>query len=122
MATKVQLQSLLMIAWPHFERAGAGDALDEKEAILVGCPTPDMMLAMDDFCRKSYNTVVSSSFSLKDLKSSALSKVLVRNYLGTIAAARSNLTYPNGILPNRDWDGKSTFDSVRLPDRHTKTS
>lgn len=78
-----------------------------------------MTSTIDDFYRVSYNAVVSSSFSLKDLKSSALANALIRNYLGTIAALRATLTYPNGILKNRDWDGRTTFDSIRLPDRQT---
>ncbi|HXN20144.1 MAG TPA: hypothetical protein VN875_17535 [Candidatus Binatus sp.] len=117
--TKVQLQVLADDRLGAFRARWAGEALARKQAILVGCPTPEMLSAMDDFYRMSYNSVVPASFSLKELKSHALSKVLVQNYLGTIAAVRANLTYPNGTLPNRDWDGKSTFDSVRLPDKQT---
>jgi hypothetical protein len=117
--TKAQLQTLADDRLAAFRARWAGEALVKKQAILIGCPTPEMTAAIDDFYRKLYNTVLSSSFSLKDLKSPALSNVLVRNYLGTIAAVRANLTYPNSILPNRDWDGKSTFDSIRLPDRQT---
>jgi len=84
-----------------------------------------MTAAIDDYYRKRFDTIVSPTFSMKDVKSAALSRALVRNYLAEMAAFRATLTYPAtlkypiGKLPNRDWDGKSIFDSVRLPDKQT---
>ncbi|TWB03843.1 hypothetical protein [Bradyrhizobium stylosanthis] len=95
------------------------EGLAIKQDILLRCPTPEMSEAIDDYYRKSYDTVVPQTFSLKDIKDTGLSSALVRQYLGAMAAERASLTYPSQKLPNRDWDGKSLFDSVQLPDRET---
>ncbi|WP_027568449.1 hypothetical protein [Bradyrhizobium sp. URHA0013] len=94
-------------------------ALTSKEAVLLRCPTPAMGVAMDDYYRKSYDNILPTTFSVRDIKNADFSRALVRNYLGAMAAYRATLTYPGQKLPNRDWDGKSLFDSVRLPDRET---
>jgi hypothetical protein len=116
---KLQLQTHADNRLAAFRGRWGKAALTSKEAILLRCPTPEMVVAMDDYYRKSYDTILPPTFSLKDVKSADFSRVLVRNYLGALAAYRANLTYSGRKLPNRDWDGKSFFDSVRLPDRET---
>jgi hypothetical protein len=116
-STRAQLQTFADRRLAAFRARWDGGALARKAAILINCPTADMTAAVDDFYRKGFYDVVPDTFSLRSLKSSAFATVLVRNYLGTIAAKRASLTYSIGTLPNRDWDGQSMFDSVRLPDR-----
>jgi hypothetical protein len=118
-ATKTQLQAHAGKRQAAFRARWAADALQQKEAILLGCPTPEMAEATDDYYRKSYDTILPATFSLKDVKNTALARALIRSYLGAFAAYRASLTYPSEKLPNRDWDGKSLFDSIRLPDRQT---
>jgi hypothetical protein len=117
--TKAKLQELADDRLSSFRARWSENALAQKEAILLRCPTPEMTAAIDDFYRGKYTTILSSSFSVRQLKSSALQKALARHYLGTMAALRATITYPNNLLPNRDWDGQSLFDSVRLPDAQT---
>jgi len=117
--TKAQLRTHADNRLAAFRARWAADALSKKEAILLRCPTLEMMTAIDDYYRKTYDTILPKTFSLKQIKNDAFSRVLVRNYLGAIAAYRATLTYPSVKLPNRDWDGKSPFDSTRLPDKQT---
>ena len=117
--TKDQLQRLADDRLAAFRARWSAGALAKKQEILLGCPTPEMAAATDDFYQKGYDAVVPATFSLGSLRSSSLRRALVDNYLGTIAASRAGLTYPSGKLPNRDWDGKSHFDSVSLPDQRT---
>lgn len=116
--TQAKLQKHADNRLAAFRARWAADALAKKQRILLECPTPAMTSAIDDYYRKAY-TVVPDTFSLKDVKNAALARALTRNYLGTLAALRAGLSYPDGNFPNRDWDGKSTFDSVRLPDKQT---
>lgn len=95
-------------------------ALAVKLTVLLDCPTPAMTAAIDDFYRKVYDTVVPPTFSLKDV-SAPFVGLLVRHYLGMIAARRASLTYPAGKVANLDWDGVSVFDSTRLSDERTAT-
>jgi len=118
-AIKAELRKLAADRLAAFRTRWAGEALAKKETILLGCPTVAMTTAIDDYYRKTYDTVVPMTFSLKNIKSVAFARALVRHYLGTIAANRATMTYPTGKLPNRDWDGASPFDSVRLPDKRT---
>jgi hypothetical protein len=117
--TKDQLQRLADERLAAFRARWSAGALAKKQEILLGCPTPEMAAAINDFYQKGYGTLAPASFSLESLKNSSLRRALVDNYLGTIAASRAGLTYPSGKLPNRDWDGKSYFDSVNLPDQRT---
>lgn len=114
---KQQLQTHADDRLAAFRARWGKEALTSKEAVLLRCPTPEMDVAIDDYYFKSYDTILPPSFSLKDVKNADLSRALVRNYLGAMAAYRATLTYPGQKIPNRDWDGKSYFDSVRLPDR-----
>jgi hypothetical protein len=116
---KAQLQSQADKRLTGFRGRWAADALAAKETILLDCPTPAAAAALDDYYRKSYNTVVPSTFSLATIKNPELKRALIRGYLGAVAAFRAGITYPDQKLPNRDWDGVSIFDSVRLPDRQT---
>jgi hypothetical protein len=94
-------------------------ALAEKERVLVNCPSAEMTAAVDDYYRKAYPTVVPPTFSLRDLPSLPLRLGLIRGYVSSFAALRDTITYPSGVLPNRDWDGTMLFDSIRLPDMQT---
>jgi hypothetical protein len=114
---KVQLRNLADRRLAAFRARWGRGALARKAAVLINCPSADMTAAIDDFYRKGFYDVVADTFSVTRLKSSAFAQTLVRNYLGTIAAKRATLTYSMGTLPNRDWDGKSLFDSIRLPDQ-----
>jgi hypothetical protein len=116
---KTQLQTHADNRQAAFRARWGAEALRQKETILLGCATPEMAAAIDDYYRKSYDTVLPTVFSLKDIKSAALARALIRSYLGALAAYRASLTYPSEKLHNRDWDGKSFFDSIRLPDRQT---
>jgi hypothetical protein len=120
-ATKTQLQTHADNRQAAFRARWAADALQQKETILLGCATREMATAVDNYYRTLYDTILPTTFSLKDLKSAALTRALIRNYLGALAAYRASLTYPSLTkqLPNRDWDGKSFFDSIRLPDRRS---
>jgi hypothetical protein len=120
-SVKQQLQTHAENRLAAFRARWGKAALVNKEAVLLRCPTPEMAVAMDDYYRKSYDTILPPTFSLQDVKNADLSHALVRNYLGAMAAYRATLTYPDQRLPNRDWDGKSLFDSVRLPDREAFT-
>jgi hypothetical protein len=120
-AVKAQLGELAERRLASFRARWAADALARKDAILLGCATPEMEAAIDEYYRKSYDTILPTTFSLKDIKNVELSRALVRNYLGAMAAHRATLTYPDGKLLNLDWDGKSLFDSIRLPDRQAFT-
>jgi hypothetical protein len=115
-ATRERLQAYADGRLAEFRARWGRDALATKEAILLGCPTAEMTTAIDDYYRKTYDTVVSSAFALNDVTSAPLRRALTRNYLAAMSAARATITYPDGKLPNRDWDGKSLFDSFRLPD------
>jgi hypothetical protein len=116
---KDQLRRLADDRLAAFRARWAAGALERKRDILLGCPTREMTAAINDFYQKGYDTVVPATFSLESLKNDRLRRVLVDSYLGAIAASRAGLTYPSGKLPNRDWDGKSYFDSVNLPDQQT---
>jgi hypothetical protein len=116
-ATRARLREIADERLAAFRARWARGGLARKEAILLGCPTPEMTAAIDDFYRKGFGEYVAADFALAQLKSAAFARALVRNYLGTIAAKRAALTYLVGAFPNRDWDGRSLFDSVRLPDR-----
>ncbi len=117
--TQAQLQRLSSGRLAAFSARWSSNALSTKQQILLSCPTAQMTAAVDDYYRKSFDTVVAPTFSLADVKSTALAHGLARNYLAAMAAFRASLTYPGQKLPNRDWDGKSLFDSVRLPDAQT---
>ncbi len=97
----------------------SADALASKQALLLNNPTPKMKAAMDRYYRTAYQTILPATFSVSEIKEPLLANALVRNYLGTFAAARATLTYPDATLPNCDWDGESLFDSIRLPDKQT---
>jgi hypothetical protein len=117
--TKAQLRLLADNRLAAFRARWAADALAKKETILLGCPTSEMTAAIDDYYRKTYDTILPAGFSLKDVKSTALVHALTRGYLAAMAVYRATLTYPVGKLDNRDWNGKSLFDSIRLPDQQT---
>jgi hypothetical protein len=116
--TQIRLQGLAEMRLAAYRSRWAADALANKLAILLRCPTPVMISAIDNFYQTKFQSLV-PKFRLRDVKNSSLVNLLVRNYLGVFAAARATLTYPDGILPDRDWDGDSLFDSIRLPDRKT---
>lgn len=111
---KSKLQMLADKRLAAFRASWDGKALAAKESILLNCPTPQMSAAMDDYFKRSYSKAVSSTFSLADLDP-ALRKALVRTYLSAMASYRATNHYSDG-LPDRDWDGISKFDSIRLPD------
>jgi hypothetical protein len=111
---KSQLQALADKRLAAFRASWDGKALAAKENILLNCPTPEMAAAMDDYFRRSYIDEVSPAFNLADLDP-ALKRPLVRTYLSTLASYRSSNHYSAGF-PDRDWDGISKFDSIRLPD------
>lgn len=116
-ATKAELQTRAENRLAAFRVRWGKDALARKEAILLGCATSQMTTSMDDYYRKTYDSVLPATFSLADIKNADFRRALVRSYLGAMAAYRATITYPGKKLPNRDWDGESMFDSVRLPDR-----
>jgi len=118
-ATQAQLEQAAAERLASFRARWAEGALAKKEYILLGCPTREMTVAIDDFYRKTYDTVVPPHFSLASVKNPAFHRALVRNYLGSLASARAYITYPLGKLPNRDWDGISPFDSTNLPDQQS---
>jgi hypothetical protein len=118
-AVKIQLQTHADKRLAAFRARWGAESLARKEMILLGCPTPEMTAAIDDYYGKNYDTVLPAGFSLKDIRNTTFSRALVSHYLATIAAYRATLTYPGRKLPNRDWDGTSLFDSIRLPDRQT---
>jgi hypothetical protein len=118
-STKAELRKHADNRLAAFRARWAGAALASKNAILLECPSAEMTAAIDDYYRKMYSAVVPQTFSLKDIKSAALGKALVGNYLGSMASSRAALTYSALGLKNFDWDGKSRFDSVRLPDKQT---
>lgn len=103
----------------EFRREWGSNALSHKEYILLHCPVEAMRANEDRYYALSYNSILSPSFSLKDIKSAALRHALIMNYLGSYAALRAMQVYPGNILRNLDWDGISLFDSVRLPDEIT---
>ncbi|MET7243481.1 hypothetical protein ABZT49_08940 [Methylobacterium sp. EM32] len=115
--TKDRLLELAEDRLAAFRSRWGGEAIERKLKILLDCPTPEMSSAIDEFYRVTYKSVVPETFTLKDVRSSELARVLVETYLGKYAIKRAGMTYPNATLPNRDWDGKSTFDSTLLPDR-----
>ena len=80
-------------------------ALAIKQDILLRCPTLEMSEAVDDYYRKSYDTVVPQTFSLKNIRNAYFSRALARNYLGTMAAERASLTYPDAKVaePRLGW-------------------
>jgi hypothetical protein len=122
-ATKSQLQKLADDRLAAFRARWADAALAKKQMILLGCPTLEMSSAIDDYYRKTYNSFVPASFSLKDLKSAPLARALVRNYLGTIAASRATLTYPNENSPiATGMESQLLIRSGCLTKKHTKTS
>ena len=116
-ATKIELQTHAENRRAAFRARWAADALAKKEALLLGCRTPEIAATIDEYFRKSYDAVLPTTFSLEDISSAELSRALIRAYLGAVAAYRASLTYPTGKLPNLDWDGKSLFDSICLPDK-----
>jgi hypothetical protein len=119
-ATKTKLQSLADDRLAAYRAGWSANALEQKLTILRQCPTREMTAAIDQYYRTSYRVILPPAFTLRDIKNTALVDALVGNYLGVYAAQRASLTYfPDGILPNLDWDGKSLFDSIRLPDRQT---
>lgn len=118
-ATRVQLQALADHQLATYRLQWGGQALAVKQTTLLESPTPQMILAEDRYYRASYRSFLPSTFTLQDLKAPTLRKALILNYLGVYAAVRAGLTYPNGTLPNFDWDGSFPFDSVRLPDQQT---
>jgi hypothetical protein len=83
-----------------FRARWAADALVKKETILLGCATSEMTAAIDEYYRRSYDTIVPGAFSLREINSAALTRALIRKYLGSIAAYRATLTYP---LSMRVW-------------------
>jgi hypothetical protein len=117
--TKAQLQLQAEKRLSAYRARWAGAALAAKQTILLECPTAEMLAAMDEFYRKSYDSLVSPTFSLSDVKNPELKRALIRGYLAGMAAFRANITYPDQKLPNHDWDGISVFDSVRLPDQQS---
>jgi hypothetical protein len=117
--TKIRLKTLADDRLATYRSHWAADALAMKQTILLQRPTPKMTSAINGYYQTTYPTLVPSTFVLSDIKHPALADALVRNYLGVFAAARATLTYPDGTLPNCDWDSESPFDSIRLPDRQT---
>lgn len=117
--TKSQLRRLADARLKVFRTQWDSVALAQKQKILLECPSAEMTAAMDDYFRRGYASVVPSDFSLKDIRNRAFAGVLVRSYLMAFAESRATLTYPSGSLPNRDWNGKTTFDSIRLPEKQT---
>jgi hypothetical protein len=117
--TKTQLQKFADNRLAAYRSRWGAAALSKKESLLIGCPTDDVSAAIDYFYQRTYDSILPETFSLKNVKNSDFRNTLVRNYIGTIAASRSFVRYPVGKLPNRDWDGKSFFDSVSLPDQRT---
>jgi hypothetical protein len=113
--TKARLQVSAKKRQASFRLNWNSDALTQKEVALLGCPTPEMVAAVDDYYRKSFDTIIPPTFALAGVSNSALRRALTRNYLASLAAFRTTLTY-GGKLPNRDWDGVSRFDSIRMPD------
>jgi hypothetical protein len=118
-STKAQLQKLADDRLAAFRANWSAAALARKQQILLDCPTPQMVGAIDDYYRKTYSTILPPSFLMGDVKNSELARALVRNYLSTYAAFRATLYYPTGIVSKFDWDGRSLFDSIRLPDKDT---
>jgi hypothetical protein len=59
--------------------------LGKKQAILLVCPTPNMIETMDNFFRKTYDAILSATFSLSRLQNKKLARVLARHYLGSVA-------------------------------------
>jgi hypothetical protein len=118
--TKQKLQTIADNRLAVFRARWGAGALAKKSRILLECPTDDMIAAVDNYYRKTYDEIVPPTFAVKDIKNPSLARLLTRAYLGGIAAGRSALTYPpDGELENRDWDGTSLFDSVSLPDSQT---
>lgn len=115
-ATQERLRELAEDRLAEFRMRWGGEALQRKLKILLNCPTPEMSSAMDEFYRVTYRSVVPETFTLKDVGKPDFARVLTEIYLGAYAIGRAGITYPNAALPNRDWDGKSKFDSVLLPD------
>jgi hypothetical protein len=115
--TRARLQQLADERLAVYRSKWNSDALMRKEGILLHCPTPNMKLEIDQYYRFMFKAFIPPKFTLDDINNQALSDALVRAYLGAIAAGRAVLTYPNGLLPNLDWDGDSRFDSIRLPDK-----
>jgi len=118
-STRERLRELAEDRMEAFRSRWGGAAIEGKLKILLECPTPEMTSAMDEFYRVSYRSVLPETFTLKSVKNRDFARVLVEAYLGAYAIGRAGLTYPNAELPNRDWDGKSLFDSLLLPDRQT---
>jgi len=117
--TKIRLQTLADDRLAMYRSHWGADALTTKQTILLRSPTAKMTSAINQYYQTTYQTFLPSTFALAGIKNAALVDALVRNYLGVVAAARATLTYPDGTLPNCDWDGESHFDSIRLPDRQT---
>lgn len=117
--TKSQLWKLAGERLEAFRARWGAAALSHKESILLGCPTPEMITAIDEFYRKTYDKVVPGDFALRTIKSAQFRAALVSNYLGTVAGSRAFVHYPVGKLLNRDWDGRSPFDLVSLPDQQS---
>jgi hypothetical protein len=117
--TRARLQVLADDRLAAYRSQWASDALSRKEVILLQCPTPQMTLAIDQYYRLMFNSFISPTFTLSDIKDKTFTDALVRAYLGVIAAGRASLAYPTGPLLNLDWDGESHFDSIRLPDNET---
>jgi len=118
-ATQKRLADLADLRLMEFRRDWGAAALSRKEKVLIQCPTLAMEENEDHYYQTAYRNIVPTSFSLRGIKNVALRDALVRNYLGSYAANRATVYYPDKIMPGTDWDGVSQFDSVRLPDPAT---
>jgi len=116
-ATKDRLKALAEDRLAAFRSRWGEQALESKLKILLDCPAPEMSIAIDEYYRISFKGTVPERFTLESVKNAELRRALVHAYLLAYATSRTSLTYPNAMLPNRDWDGKSRFDSTLLPDK-----
>src|SRR6266404_8398886 len=59
---KQQLQTHADNRLAAFRARWGKAALASKEAVLLRCPTPEMSVAMNDYYRKSYDTILPATF------------------------------------------------------------
>ncbi len=93
------------------------DALQAKEEALLECRTAAMSASVGRLLSLKLRAE-GPPVNLDDVQDRQLKDALVRFYLVDIASERAGLMYPGHAYPNLDWDGKSPFDSVWLPDDH----
>ena len=117
--TKHRLKELSDSRLAAFNARWGRDAILIKLKILINCPTNQMTTAINEFYRVVYKSVIPPEFKIEDVTNAEMARLMVEMYLGEYAVGRSWITYPNGSLPNRDWDGQSVIDAVPLPDAKT---